>query len=181
VKNSLSKPIIFIISNVLLKGDSKMPFSLRVRFGEYEVELSGTKKEVLETMNDLPTLVAKVSKAFGESKPKAAEASVKPITVRVTSPSSSTASTATTPSVQIPSIPPTQQCNQAVISLLETDWGRWRPRTLPEIIEALKVNAVHYPATTLSGVLTWLVKKGRVRRWKTDAGYVYILAEKETK
>jgi len=24
-----------------------------------------------------------------------------------------------------------------------------------------------------------LVKKGRVRRWKTDAGYVYILAEEE--
>jgi uncharacterized membrane protein len=49
---------------------------------------------------------------------------------------------------------------------------------MPEIIEALKANGVHYPATTLSGVLMWLVKKGKVRRWKTDEGYVYILAEK---
>jgi hypothetical protein len=24
-----------------------------------------------------------------------------------------------------------------------------------------------------------LVRSGKVRRWKTDAGYVYILAEKE--
>ena len=45
-----------------------MPFSLRIRFGEYEVELCGTRKEVLETLNDLSALVANVSKAFEEAK-----------------------------------------------------------------------------------------------------------------
>ena len=72
-----------------------------------------------------------------------------------------------------------KNCSQAVLKLLETEWGAWRPRILSEIVGALKANAIHYPSTTLSGVLSWLVKKGKVRRWKTDAGYVYILAEKE--
>jgi len=29
-------------------------------------------------------------------------------------------------------------------------------------------------------VLVWMVKKGRIKRWKTDKGYVYALAGKET-
>lgn len=153
-----------------------MSFSFRVRSGDYEVELSGTRKEVLVTLDELPTLVAKVLKALEEAKLKvAASSTAKPITVRVTSPPSS--GSAPAGSIPIPSIPPAKQFSQSILNLLETDWGRWRPRTMPEIIEALKANAIHYPATTLSGVLTWLVKKGKVRRWKTDEGYVYILAE----
>lgn len=153
-----------------------MPFSFRVRIGEYEVELSGTRKEVLGTLDDLPTLIAKLLKALEVAKQKvAASSSTKPLTVRVTSSPAALSPSAGSP--PIPSIPPAKQFSQSILNLLETDWGRWRPRTMPEIIEALKANAVHYPATTLSGVLTWLVKKGKVRRWKTDEGYVYILAE----
>ena len=152
-----------------------MSFTLRVRFGEYEIELGGTKKEVLETLDDLPALVAKVTKAFEEAKLKtAAQPETKPLTVRIAAaPANAPAS-----SIPIPTIRPAKQFSQSILNLLETDWGRWRPRTMPEIIEALKANGVHYPATTLSGVLMWLVKKGKVRRWKTDEGYVYILAEK---
>ena len=152
-----------------------MSFSLRVRFGEYEIELGGTKKEVLETLDNLPALVAKVTKAFEETRTKTATAQTetKPLTVRI-----APQTNASTSSIPIPSIQPGKQFSQSILNLLETDWGRWRPRTMPEIIEALKANGVHYPATTLSGVLMWLVKKGKVRRWKTDEGYVYILAEK---
>ena len=152
-----------------------MSISLRVRVGEYEIELGGTKKEVLETLDDLPALVAKVMKAFEEAKLKTvAQPETKPLTVRIAAASANAAAS----SIPIPTIRPAKQFSQSIINLLETDWGRWRPRTMPEIVEALKANGVHYPATTLSGVLMWLVKKGRVRRWKTDEGYVYILAEK---
>lgn len=150
-----------------------MPFSLRVKFGEYEIQLGGTRKEVLETLNDMPALVTKVMKAFEEAKLRnATPQETKPITVRIAPANAPTAS------IPIPTIQPAKQFSQSILTLLETDWGRWRPRTMPEIIEALKANGVHYPATTLSGVLMWLVKKGKVRRWKTDEGYVYILAEK---
>lgn len=152
-----------------------MSFSLRIRFGEYEIELGGTRKEVFETLDDLPVLVAKVMKAFEEARLKTAgQPETKPLTVRIAAaPANVPAS-----SIPIPTIHPAKQFSQSILNLLETDWGRWRPRTMPEIVEALKANGVHYPATTLSGVLMWLVKKGKVRRWKTDEGYVYILAEK---
>lgn len=154
-----------------------MAFSFRVKLGDYEVEISGTRKEVLGILDELPVLVAKVLKGLEEAKLKivSSPTAAKPITVRVTS--SPTSANPAAQSMPIPSIPPAKQFSQSILNLLETDWGRWRPRTMPEIIEALKANAIHYPATTLSGVLTWLVKKGKVRRWKTDEGYVYILAE----
>lgn len=63
--------------------------------------------------------------------------------------------------------------------ILETDWGKWRPRTIDELDEALKANGSEQSPRTLGGVLMDLVKKGKIRRWNTNAGYVYILAEKE--
>ncbi|MGB9134050.1 MAG: hypothetical protein WCC63_00455 [Candidatus Bathyarchaeia archaeon] len=154
-----------------------MPFSLRIKINQNEVEISGTQKEVLTTIKELPRIVEKVSKAFTrttrETPPTTAEKPAeKPITVRLTTP-------ATMQSKMYPSIKGAKNCSEAVVKLLETEWGTWKPRTMPEIVEALKANALHYPPSTLSGVLMWLVKKGKVRRWKTDAGYVYILAEKE--
>src|SRR3989337_3697688 len=42
-----------------------VPFCLRVRLGQYEVEVSGSRDEVLKTFEDLPKLVATISEAFG--------------------------------------------------------------------------------------------------------------------
>ena len=163
-----------------------MPFSLRIKINQNEVEITGTQKEVLTTIKDLPKIVERISKAFtqttSKTRPLTTTAATTtttdekpteaPITVRLTPP-------AATQSRMYPSIKEAKNCSEAVVKLLETEWGTWKPRTMPEIVEALKANALHYPASTLSGVLSWLVKKGKVRRWKTDAGYVYILAEKE--
>lgn len=66
-------------------------------------------------------------------------------------------------------------CSEAILKLLASDWGR-QPRTLTELREALKANAVYNPSTTLSGVLTWLLRKNKIKRWKTDKGYAYVLA-----
>lgn len=150
-----------------------MPFSVRVKLNQNEVEISGTQKEVLRIIEDLPKLIESVSKAFMNMNPKDVAGEAKPVTVRLTSPSPSV------PSKMYPLIKDVKKCSEAVVKLLETEWGTWRPRTMPELVEALKANAIHYPSSTMSGVLSWLVKKGKVRRWKTDAGYVYILAEKE--
>ena len=147
-----------------------VPFSLRVRLGQYEVEVSGSKDDVLKTIEDLPNLMATVSEAF-------AHVSEAP-TMAVTQPDQSSASpeSVSVRGTEVPSIQGSGNCSDAVLRLLETDWGRSTPRTLPELVEAMRVNAVHYPVTTLSGVLNWLVRKGRVKRWKTNKGYVYVLA-----
>lgn len=150
-----------------------MPFSFRVKINQNEVEISGTQKEVSKTIGELPKLMESISKAFAQIDSKT-HVEEPPVKVRLTSPS------APPSDKMFPSIRKAKTCSQAVLKLLETEWGAWRPRTTSEIVKALKANAIHYPSTTLSGVLSWLVKRGKVRRWKTDAGYVYILSEKET-
>jgi len=144
------------------------PFSLRVRLGQCEVEISGNRDEVLKTVEGLPNLVATISEAFAHA---GVEVSKEPVVEQASSlPSSAPVS------VVYPSIQSSGNCSDAVLKLLSSDWGGATPRTLPELIEAMKANAVHFPATTLSGVLNWLVRKGRVKRWKTDKGYVYVLS-----
>ena len=146
-----------------------VPFSLRVRLGQYEVEISGSREDVLKTVEDLPSLVTVVSEAFAQAGANVRVADAQ--SSRDSIPASSTSASGTYPSIQ-----GSGNCSDAVLKLLETDWGRSTPRTLPELVEAMRVNPVHFPVTTLSGVLNWLVRKGRVKRWKTDKGYVYVLA-----
>ena len=145
------------------------PFTLLVRLDHYEVEISGSKEDVLKTVEDLPNLVTIISEAFAQAGASVRGADVQ--SSREAIPASSTSSGGTYPSIQ-----GSGNCSDAVLKLLETDWGRSTPRTLPELVEAMRVNAIHFPVTTLSGVLNWLVRKGRVKRWKTDKGYVYVIA-----
>ena len=146
-----------------------VPFSLRVRLGQWEVEISGSRDDVLKTVDDLPNLVAVVSEAFAQTGVPVNVPNGQP-------PQSSPAASSVSASGAYPSIQGSGNCSDAVLRLLETDWGRSTPRTLPELVEAMRVNAIHYPVTTLSGVLNWLVRKSKVKRWKTDKGYVYVLS-----
>lgn len=168
----------YVSCNVVIAlAQSDMRFSFRVRLGEREVEISGVREEVLETVKELPDLLTYVSEAFSSGG--------LPVSVEVTSASvegdsvemKTTEEKSIKSMERFPSIKPTDKCSQAVLQLLETGWGKWRPRTFSELKEALKVNAIHYPSSTLSGVLAWLAKTKRVRRWKTDKGYVYIMLE----
>jgi hypothetical protein len=130
------------------------PFSFRVKIGQREIEISGTREEVMKAIEELPQLMEAVSKAFDSTRNKE----------ETSQPESSAY-----PSVSA------SGCSEAVLQLLASDWGR-QPRSLPELGEALKANAVYYPSTTVSGVLSWLVRKNKIKRWKTDKGYVYVLA-----
>jgi len=131
-----------------------MPFSFRVKIGQREIEISGAREEVMKAIEELPQIMETVSKAFDSTKNKE--------------------ETAQTESSAYPSVS-ASGCSEAVLQLLASDWGK-QPRSLPELGEALKANAVYYPSTTVSGVLSWLVRKNKIKRWKTDKGYVYVLA-----
>lgn len=144
-------------------------FAFRVKIGEYEVEINGSREEVLKTIKELPGLMADVYKAFESFKPKTTAT----LTVKTA------AAKKEAPAQKYPRILRTKSCSEAILRILETDWGKWRPRTVVELKEALESNGLRYPGRTLARVLTGLVKKRKVRRWKTDAGYVYILAEEE--
>ena len=136
---------------------SQAPFHIHVRIGEMEVELDGAREEVISALDELDGIVEKVSKAFTV----ASQNMRTPVKPRPST-------------TKFPTIPRTTKCSEAVVSLLSTDWGR-TPRTISELTEAMEANAVFFPKTTLSGVLVWLVKKGKIRRWKDKKrGYLYI-------
>ena len=138
------------------------PFKIKIRIGDAEVEVGGDREEVLETFQELDKLVGLVSEAFSI----------------VINDRKSKSRSKPDPS-QFPKIPRTNQCSEAVISLLHTDWGK-NPRTIGELREAMEANAVFFPKTTLSGVLVWLTKRGDLRRWKDPRrGYLYVVNEKE--
>jgi hypothetical protein len=142
---------------------SRPPFVLRVKIGEMEVELGGIKDEVISTLDDLDGIVEKVSDAFNLREKRKAQKAESP--------------KAQSQTLMFPRIARTTQCGEAVVSLLTTEWGR-TPRTISELREAMEANAIFFPKTTLSGVLVWLVKKGKIRRWKDKRrGYLYVLSE----
>jgi hypothetical protein len=151
--------------------DKQGSFVFRVKVGEFEVEVSGVREEVLKTVGELPGLMGDVFKAFEGLKPKADAA----VTVTVKQDAARAEAVMQRP----PKIKRTDKCDEAIVRVLETDWGKWRPRTVVELKEALRANELSFSGRVLAGVLMGLVRKRRVRRWKTDAGYVYILAEKE--
>jgi len=154
----------------MVKSTSKGIFAFRVKMGDYEVEINGDREEVLKTIKELPSLMVDVYRAFEVSKPKTTAT----LTVKTAAAKEEEASVE-----KFPKVLRVKSCGDAVLKVLETDWGKWRPRTIAELKEALKANGLRYPGRTLSGVLMGLVRKGKVRRWKTDAGCVYILAEEE--
>lgn len=143
----------------------RLPFRLRVRIGEMEVELGGEKSEVLSTLNELRDIIGKVNSAFNNQ--------VETKTLNLGQPREKSKV------LDYPKITRTNQCGEAVISLLSTDWGK-TPRAIGELREAMEANAIFFPKTTLSGVLVWLVKKGELRRWKDKKrGYMYVVNEPE--
>ncbi len=147
-------------------------FAFRIKIGEYEVELKGTREEVAKTIENLPYLVMNVHKAFENVKPK----TVATLTVK-TEPTPKTEQQATTetyPKITSPAGPA-----EAVVKILETGWGKWRPRTVDELKEAMKANDLIYAGRLLTETLNKLAEKGIVRRWNTNTGFVYILAEKK--
>ncbi len=151
-------------------GEGQRSFVFRVRFGEFEVEVGGSREEVLRTIEDLPSLLASVYGAFeGLKSKKDATPTVK----------ADVAGVEQSAAQKFPKIVRTENCDEAVLRILESDWGKWRPRRLEELKEALKANGLSFSGRVFAGVLLGLVRKGKVRRWKTDAGHVYILAEKE--
>jgi hypothetical protein len=147
-------------------------FSFRVKLGEYEVEIRGAQEEVTKTIENLPNLVTNIHKAFEIAKPK----TVATLTVKTEAPPKAAAEAR---AQAYPKITSPANCKEAVLKILETNWGKWRPRTMEELKEAIEANELKYSKRVLLGTLNELTDKGMLRRWNTNTGFVYILAEEK--
>ena len=145
---------------------SEKTLSIRIKIGNNEIEVTGSPEEISKTLDDLPKIVEKVSLAFPTSLPSVI-----------------------TPIQKQESVTPTRDlyptigaqigisCPEAIIMVLSSPWGRQKPRNLGEIIDAMKVNALHFPTGTIKGRLTDLTKKGTLRRIRGEKGYECVVAK----
>ena len=152
--------------------EENVSFAFRIKIGEYEIEIRGKHEEVTKTIENLPSLVTNVQKAFENLKPK----TIATLTVK-TEPIKSESSESVAQSY--PRVASAANCEEAILRILETDWGKWRPRTMEELKETMKANALTYSGRVLNETLNKLADKGMVRRWNTNTGFVYILAEEK--
>jgi hypothetical protein len=75
--------------------------------------------------------------------------------------------------VPLPQLAGSLSLSDAIAELFASDWGK-RPRKITEVQEALAVNGLHSPVTSLSGKLLKLTRRLVLRRFKDDQGdYVY--------
>lgn len=147
-------------------SDEKL--TMRIRKGQNEIEISGLKEEVIMTLRDLPSLVSIFNDAFNElGKEELKETPIE---------QGSLGREVTLPNV---AVSPDTSCPDAIIKILSTEWGRKTPRKMREILEAMKVNAIHYPIGTVKGRLTDMTKKGVLRRVRVNRAYGYLLARGE--
>jgi len=137
---------------------TSLPFTMKIRFGDNEIEVSGSKEDVLEAVNNMAAIMETLSHAFARAP--------QPPTAKPPGPGE-----ASIPSI---AVEPDTPCPEALLKILSTPWGQERPRRLRELLEALKVNAIHYPIGTVKGRLTDLTKKGVLRRVKEGREYGYI-------
>jgi hypothetical protein len=152
-----------------LEGNEE--FAFRVKIGDFEVEIKGKHADVTKTIVDLPNVLSNVQKAYENAKPK----TVATITVKTEPPNSKAPSEESSQSY--PKITASANCEEAVIKILETDWGKWRPRTIQELKDAMNANGQKFSDHMLNDTLKKLGDKGIVRRWNTNTGFVYILGE----
>jgi len=136
-----------------------MELELKIRKGDISITIRGSSKE--EILQKIDDALALLEGAMEKLKVKKIET----ITIPAV------------PIVEAPHIsPPPASCRDAIVKLLSTDWGK-TPRTLSEIIEAMKINGIYFEKARVAGDLLALTRGGITRRLKTEAGFAYILAQ----
>ena len=137
-----------------------IPFTIKIKAKDNEIELSGSKEDVMDAINNINDIMAKVTRTFTNPSTVQSTLQVPPSTTQSKFPSIS--------------VSPDTPCPDTILKLLSTDWGREKPRKLRELLEAMKVNAIHYPIGTVKGRLTDMTKKGFLRRVREGREYAYI-------
>lgn len=86
------------------------------------------------------------------------------------------------PSFQVLSVPTLSGglgCNDAIREALGTTWGTAEPRTMAELDQVFKNNALFFSQGTVSGSLTYLTKYGTIRRIDKSGKWGYLLVIKK--
>ena len=139
------------------KAVLSLSLRIKLRRGDVEIEIQGTQKEGGDAFAHIEEYADKFLKTFSPvAKPVSDEEFLEP-------------------TEEVPRIVNAKSNANAVKQLLASGWAH-RPRTLKEIVDALRVSGLYVQSTDISGILTNLVRRGEVSRTKTNQGYGYYVA-----
>jgi hypothetical protein len=149
------------VSITLIRVGAMAPLSLSLRVklkrGDVEIEIQGTQKEVGDAFAHIEEYADKFLKTFSPAPKQISDEEF------------------LEPTEDVPRIVNARSNADAVKQLLVSGWAH-RPRTLKEVVDALRVSGLYVQSTDISGILTNLVRKGEVSRTKTNQGYGYYVA-----
>jgi hypothetical protein len=132
-----------------------------VRIGELHVELEGTYGNVQSLMGKpLYDFIKKLQTEVGE--------------VPVTRIAGAEIETAT--EYPPPLGKPASLGEALRVLMVDSGWGRGKPRTLSEIITALETSGIYYKKAAVATTLVTLVKNGVLRRIGSRGSYQYVAA-----
>jgi len=75
---------------------------------------------------------------------------------------------------EFPEISSKLGCSAAIRAVLQSPWGKTEPKTMAEIAEVLETNGLYLTRGSLSGSLTYMTKRGTIRRIKKNGAWAYI-------
>jgi hypothetical protein len=146
--------------------------TIRLKIGNVELQLEGQRQTVMEMLeNDLPKIIGNITKVAHDALIPL-QISPQPTTRLMSTQSQTPTHAISTEGEPYPTLQ-ADSCADAIVALLSTDWGRRKPRTISEIKSALEANALHYSGKVIGFTLTRLTRRQKVRRWKSEEGYVY--------
>jgi len=153
--------------------ESKIVLKLRIKSGELQLE--GSRQVIMDMIeHDLPKIIESISQAIPPESD--IQKSFTQHTEETASQSTfSPPATAPNTGVEPPPSVQAKSCGDAIFTLLSTPWGRKKPQALSGIKAALDANALHYSGKVIGFTLTRLTRRQKLRRWKTEDGFVYTV------
>ncbi len=144
-------------------SSSDSSLELRIKLASHEVEIKGRREDVMILLDKAMEYVEKWRALTPPAQPTEAPArSVgEDALEEVEAP----------PSIRIA---PGDTAVSIVEKLFSTDWAS-KPKTLRQVMRTLEFLGVHYPKSTIAVTLRRLVKRGALRRIKSEQNvYVYL-------
>jgi len=123
------------------------------------IEIDGDMGEVKKVISELDGLFEVLKGAVGELKPLTTTVSPEPVSI-----------TRSVHPAGIPTIAAEVKTNlrASLIELISSDWGKQSPKTMKEIIEALRTNGIYRGKSSISSALFQLSQTNKIRRYREN-------------
>ncbi|MEM0117863.1 MAG: hypothetical protein QXV32_05400 [Conexivisphaerales archaeon] len=140
---------------------SERIMKVRVKLGDREVEVEGSKEEVGEFFSSIPDIFARLGAGRESNSAAKANEQVHEQTLQHQLPELTFGKGESLPSI--------------ILKLFSSGWGR-QPRKLLEVKDSLETFGLIYPKQSVAVALLRLAKEGKLRRFKQpDGEFVYTL------